>query len=61
MAEGRGVIEGRQWDESLFAGAAGHYLRGRLPYAPGFADLIAEARACSGRPGTPGRAGHDRR
>jgi SAM-dependent methyltransferase len=36
------VIEGWQWDESLFAGAAEHYLRGRLPYAPGFAATIAE-------------------
>jgi hypothetical protein len=33
-----GVIAGWEWDEALFAGAAEHYLRGRLPYAPGFAE-----------------------
>jgi hypothetical protein len=35
------VIAGWEWDETLFAGAAQHYLRGRLPYAPGFASVIA--------------------
>jgi ubiquinone/menaquinone biosynthesis C-methylase UbiE len=29
------------WDESLFAGAAEYYEQGRLPYAPGLADVIA--------------------
>lgn len=29
------------WDESLFAGAAEYYERGRLPYAPGLADSVA--------------------
>jgi hypothetical protein len=40
---------GWQWDKSLFAGAAKHYLRGRLPYAPGFAEEIAEALVLNGR------------
>lgn len=30
-----------EWDPSLFAGTAGHYERGRLPYAPGLADAVA--------------------
>jgi ubiquinone/menaquinone biosynthesis C-methylase UbiE len=36
------------WDESLFAGAAGYYERGRLPYAPGLADVIARSLALDG-------------
>jgi SAM-dependent methyltransferase len=32
---------GWEWDESLFAGAAGHYDRGRLPYAPGLPGAVA--------------------
>jgi SAM-dependent methyltransferase len=31
-----------EWDESLFAGAAEYYEQGRLPYAPGLADALAE-------------------
>ncbi|HEV3382858.1 MAG TPA: hypothetical protein VG142_17985 [Trebonia sp.] len=31
------------WDESLFAGAAGYYERGRVPYAPGLADAFASS------------------
>lgn len=31
------------WDKSLFAGAAGYYEQGRLPYAPGLADVIARS------------------
>lgn len=36
-------------DDSLFAGAAPHYRRGRLPYAPGFADVLAETLGLDGR------------
>jgi SAM-dependent methyltransferase len=36
------------WDESLFAGAAGYYEQGRLPYAPGLADVIARTLALDG-------------
>jgi hypothetical protein len=31
-----------EWDESLFTGAASYYEQGRLPYAPGLADAVAE-------------------
>jgi ubiquinone/menaquinone biosynthesis C-methylase UbiE len=37
------------WDESLFAGAAGYYEQGRLPYAPGLADVFARSLALDGR------------
>lgn len=32
-----------EWDESLYAGSAGHYSVGRLPYPPSLADAIATA------------------
>ncbi|MCZ4121899.1 class I SAM-dependent methyltransferase [Streptomyces sp. H39-S7] len=38
-----------QWDDTLFAGTAAYYHRGRLPYAPGLADLLAEAAGLDGR------------
>ncbi|MDN3356949.1 class I SAM-dependent methyltransferase [Actinomadura sp. DC4] len=37
------------WDETLYAGAAGFYARGRLPYAPGLAPALAEMLALDGR------------
>jgi len=37
------------WDESLFAGAAGYYEQGRLPYAPGLADVLARSLALDGQ------------
>jgi SAM-dependent methyltransferase len=37
------------WDESLFAGAAGYYEQGRLPYAPGLADAFARSLALDGQ------------
>jgi ubiquinone/menaquinone biosynthesis C-methylase UbiE len=37
------------WDESLFAGAAGYYEQGRLPYAPGLAGVFARSLALDGR------------
>ncbi|MEU6257056.1 class I SAM-dependent methyltransferase [Streptomyces sp. NPDC047043] len=36
------MVAGWEWDETLFAGAAAYYRRGRLPYAPGLAELLAE-------------------
>ncbi|MCX5215154.1 class I SAM-dependent methyltransferase [Kitasatospora sp. NBC_00240] len=39
----------RVWDDTLFAGAAAYYGRGRLPYAPGLADVLAEALTLDGR------------
>jgi SAM-dependent methyltransferase len=38
-----------RWDESLFAGTAGYYEQGRLPYAPGLADAVAGSLALDGR------------
>ena len=40
---------GWEWDETLFSGAAAFYRRGRLPYAPGLADTLAEALRLDGR------------
>jgi SAM-dependent methyltransferase len=40
-----------RWDESLFAGAAGYYEQGRLPYAPGLAGVFARSLGLDGRPG----------
>ncbi|WP_333770509.1 class I SAM-dependent methyltransferase [Streptomyces sp. IBSBF 2435] len=40
---------GWEWDETLFAGAAAYYRRGRLPYAPGLAAVLAEALRLDGR------------
>jgi SAM-dependent methyltransferase len=37
------------WDESLFAGSAAYYERGRLPYAPGLADVFGRSLALDGR------------
>jgi SAM-dependent methyltransferase len=44
-----GGWEGWSWDESLLAGAAGYYEQGRLPYAPGLADVFARSLALDGR------------
>jgi SAM-dependent methyltransferase len=43
------MVVGWQWDRYLFAGAAEYYLRGRLPYAPGFADTLSVALDLDGR------------
>ena len=48
MSAAAGGWETWNWDESLFAGAAGYYEQGRLPYAPGLADAIARALALDG-------------
>ncbi|MET7325930.1 methyltransferase domain-containing protein [Streptomyces sp. NPDC005549] len=40
---------GWEWDETLFSGTAAFYRRGRLPYAPGLADVLAEALGLDGR------------
>lgn len=37
------------WDETLFAGAAPHYRRGRLPYAPALPTHLATALALTGQ------------
>ncbi|PSM45088.1 SAM-dependent methyltransferase [Streptomyces dioscori] len=38
-----------EWDDTLFLGTAAHYRRGRLPYAPGLADALAEILELDGR------------
>ena len=35
------MIDGWQWDDSLFKGASAYYARGRLPYAEGYVDRLA--------------------
>jgi SAM-dependent methyltransferase len=37
------MSNGWEWDETLFQGSAPYYARGRLPYAPGFVDALAQA------------------
>ena len=37
-----------KWDETLFAGAAPYYVRGRLPYAAGLVDALRDALALDG-------------
>jgi SAM-dependent methyltransferase len=43
------VAAGWEWDDTLFSGTAVYYQRGRLPYAPGLADVLAEALELDGR------------
>jgi SAM-dependent methyltransferase len=43
------VVAGWDWDETLFSGTAAYYRRGRLPYAPGLADVLAEVLKLDGR------------
>ncbi|MFD9634004.1 class I SAM-dependent methyltransferase [Streptomyces violascens] len=38
-----------EWDDSLFLGTAAYYRRGRLPYAPGLADVLATVLGLDGR------------
>jgi SAM-dependent methyltransferase len=49
MDTGSGGWETWTWDESLFAGAAGYYERGRLPYAPVLAETFARSLDLDGR------------
>jgi len=44
-----GGWESWRWDESLFAGTAGYYQQGRLPYAPGLADVLGRRLGLDGR------------
>ncbi|MDH6220438.1 class I SAM-dependent methyltransferase [Streptomyces pseudovenezuelae] len=43
------MVAGWEWDDTLFAGTAAYYRRGRLPYAPGLADVLAEVLELAGR------------
>ncbi|MFJ2259379.1 class I SAM-dependent methyltransferase [Streptomyces sp. NPDC087844] len=38
-----------EWDDTLFLGTAAYYRRGRLPYAPGLADALADILELDGR------------
>jgi SAM-dependent methyltransferase len=42
------MSDGWVWDDMIFAGAAEHYERGRLPYAPGLADAFTEVLGADG-------------
>ncbi|MEV4321142.1 class I SAM-dependent methyltransferase [Microbispora rosea] len=41
--------DGWEWDPTLFQGCAAYYERGRLPYAPGFAETLAATLGLDGR------------
>ncbi len=43
------MVVGWEWDDTLFSGTASYYERGRLPYAPGLADALAEELRLDGR------------
>ncbi|KAK1178811.1 class I SAM-dependent methyltransferase [Streptomyces sp. NBS 14/10] len=43
------MAAGWKWDDTLFSGTAAYYQRGRLPYAPGLADALADALRLDGR------------
>jgi SAM-dependent methyltransferase len=43
------VVVGWEWDDTLFSGTAAYYRRGRLPYAPGLAETLAEVLGLDGR------------
>jgi SAM-dependent methyltransferase len=40
--------KGWEWDETLYAGSAAYYVRGRAPYAPGLVDRVAKELALDG-------------
>lgn len=40
---------GWEWDDALFEGAAPYYRRGRMPYAPGLVDALADELELDGR------------
>lgn len=43
------MVDGWEWDDTLFQGSAPYYERGRLPYAPGFAGVVADLVGLRGR------------
>ncbi|MBB5959771.1 SAM-dependent methyltransferase [Saccharothrix tamanrassetensis] len=42
------MVDGWEWDSSLFEGSAAYYERGRLPYAPGFVETLVAALGLDG-------------
>lgn len=43
------MVDGWEWDSTLFEGSAAYYPRGRLPYAPYLAEVLVEALRLDGR------------
>ncbi|MFJ4880816.1 class I SAM-dependent methyltransferase [Streptomyces sp. NPDC088745] len=43
------MAAGWEWDDTLFSGTATYYRRGRLPYAPGLTEVLAEVLRLDGR------------
>ncbi|MFE5093812.1 class I SAM-dependent methyltransferase [Streptomyces sp. NPDC056638] len=43
------MAAGWEWDDTLFSGTAAYYASGRVPYAPGLVDTLAEALKLDGR------------
>lgn len=43
------MVEGWEWDETLFSGTAAYYARGRLPYAPGLAQALSDVLRLDGQ------------
>jgi hypothetical protein len=43
------LIEGWEWDPTLYGGSAPYYLKGRLPYTSHFAQALVDALAWTGR------------
>lgn len=43
------MVQDWEWDETLFAGSASHYVAGRMPYPPGLADAIRQELGLDGR------------
>lgn len=43
------MAAGWEWDDTLFSGTATYYQRGRLPYAPGLVDVLAEVLKLDGQ------------
>ncbi|WP_405656346.1 class I SAM-dependent methyltransferase [Streptomyces sp. RK9] len=43
------MVDGWEWDETLFSGTAAYYARGRLPYAPGLAQALGDVLRLDGQ------------
>ncbi|MFD7441007.1 class I SAM-dependent methyltransferase [Streptomyces sp. NPDC059909] len=43
------MAAGWEWDDTLFSGTAAYYQRGRLPYAPGLVEVLADVLKLDGQ------------